>query len=77
MLANREKQVDYKALRESQQCFCGRFKWKGFSFCRRCLATLPEDYRRSLIGPVGADYALAYDSCVAMLHFLADGGGEK
>lgn len=57
----------YADTRKSQKCFCGRFKWAGFSFCARCMGKLPEDYKASMYGPVSNETALAYDACVAYL----------
>lgn len=63
ILAGRVDKV--AANRRSQQCFCGRFKWSGFDFCRHCTSLLPGELRRPLIGiEVNTTvFCDAYDAC--------------
>ena len=45
----------------SDECFCGREKDPGKSFCWRCYKRLPRDLQAALYGRIGNGYEGAYD----------------
>lgn len=61
--------IRYKQIRDSKQCYCGRFKWPGFSFCRRCISKLPENLKTDLYRyrEIGQGYEQTYDACIKVL----------
>lgn len=55
---------------ESEECFCGRAKKSGKSFCYRCFTELPYEMRRALYKRIGDGYEAAYDAAVDYLDAL-------
>jgi len=70
IMAIQDLRIDQaKKNRTALVCFCGRFKWVGFSFCRRCEKILPEELRRALIcSEIDIDFCNAVDRCRDYLH---------
>ena len=61
------KAIGYRQIRESKTCFCGRYKWPGFSFCRRCIGKLPETLKIGLFSKIGDGYEEIYEACIEAL----------
>ena len=52
---------------KSNECACGSYKKKGFSFCYNCYNNLPDDIQKSLWDGFGRGYEEAYDFAVGWL----------
>jgi len=50
-----------------EECFCGRKKKSGYSFCFRCYKSLPRHMQQDLYCVVGDGYEEAYDAAVEWL----------
>ena len=51
----------------SEECFCGRWKQSGYSFCYGCYRELPRDMQAALYRRMGEGYELAYEEAVRWL----------
>ncbi len=51
----------------SDECFCGRGKQSGRSFCYGCYKSLPPEMQKALWQRMGDGYEGAYDEAVAWL----------
>ena len=51
----------------SEECFCGRSKMPGHSFCYKCYRSLPRDMQRDLYQPLWDGYMEAYEAAVKYL----------
>jgi len=70
--ARRSRDRAFKATAARTQCACGRYKFAGAWFCRRCTDRLPGHLRRAMYirqdGQAGV-----YDQC---LKYLQTNGGR-
>lgn len=57
----------YDLIRMSETCLCGGLKWKGHSFCRRCLHNLSQTHRAALFTTDPIRFPDAYDSAARAL----------
>lgn len=51
----------------SEECFCGRIKKSGRSFCYPCFSSLSPELKRDLYQRIGSGYEEAYEAAVAYL----------
>ena len=51
----------------SEECFCGKAKKRGWSFCYLCYRSLPRDMQRDLWRRIGFGYEEAYEAAVKWL----------
>ena len=65
-MTNSDIQFYLKEL-QSEECFCGRDKQKGWSFCYRCYSWLPREMQRDLHRHIADGYGEAYDGAVVWL----------
>jgi len=65
-MKNSDMQFYIKELR-SNECFCGRPKKPGKSFCFLCYKSLPRDMQRDLWRHIGDGYGDVYDRAVKWL----------
>ena len=52
---------------KSEECFCGKTKKSGMSFCYKCYSSLSKDMQRDLYQRIGDGYGEAYDKAVEWL----------
>lgn len=52
---------------KSGECFCGKNKRSGYSFCYHCFQSLPQDIRNGLYRKIWNGYPEAYDQAVGYL----------
>ena len=52
---------------KSNECFCGKTKKTGYSFCFYCFKELSSDIRKRLYDKVGSGYEEAYDDAIEYL----------
>ena len=64
--ANSDRAFYVKELR-SAECFCGKTKKPGRSFCYGCFKALPRDLQIDLYSRMGDGYEEAYDAAVRWL----------
>lgn len=52
---------------KSEECWCGKWKLTGMSFCYKCYSSLPRLIQRSLYNSFGQGYEEAYEEAVEYL----------
>lgn len=52
---------------KSRECFCGKPKDRGKSFCGKCYRSLPQGMKYALYSHIMGGYGAAYDKAVAWL----------
>jgi len=65
-MPDKDTQFYIKELR-SEECFCGRAKKSGMSFCYKCYKSLPKDMQKALYLSIWQGYGLEYDKAVEWL----------